>query len=167
MTTRLNLACGPDYRKGWINIDNGSQYPGEKIDIKADIIKLKWENNTVDNILVIHYLMYLTPPELDRLLKRWYGWIKVGGEIQIETGNIHSVCNQILKAETVGELHEAMKQLYGWGNTHGHKWAWCPGSVKEALERAGFNEIVSSLGHYHGKPERDFVINAKKTLCEK
>lgn len=162
--TLLNLACGTDYREDWINIDNGSQYPNAKLDKKADILKLKWKDNSVDVILVLHYLMYCTPPEVDMLLKRWHGWLKDGGILEIETGNVYAVCKSILKAKNLYELHgcNAIGQLYGWGNTHGHRWAWSPVALKAAMEHAGFKDIALSQGYYHKNPERDFVISAKK-----
>jgi hypothetical protein len=162
---KLNLACGADYRNDWINIDNNSQ--GDfKVDIKKDILKLKWKKNSVDSILVIHYIMYCTPPELDMLLKRWYGWLKVGGELQIETGNLYEICKNILKCNTIEELHgkNCLRQVFGWEETHGHKWLWAPIVVKDAMERAGFKEVELAKGYYHENPTRDFVINGKKTL---
>lgn len=162
--TLLNLACGIDYRTDFINIDNGSQYPDAKIDKKADILKLKWKDNSVDVILVLHYLMYCTPPEVDMLLKRWYGWLKKGGLIEVETGNVYSVCKSILKARNLQELHgpDCIGQLFGWDNTHGHKWAWSPVALKDAFQRAGFTDIKMAKGFFHGNPERDFLISAKK-----
>lgn len=162
--TLLNLACGEDYRLGWINIDDGSQYPNAKVDKKADILKLKWKANSVDVILVLHYLMYCTPPEVDMLLKRWHGWLKKGGLIEVETGNVYSVCRSILKAKTLEELHgsDCIGQLFGRDNTHGHKWAWSPFALKAAFENAGFTDVKMAQGFFHGKPERDFVISAKK-----
>jgi predicted SAM-dependent methyltransferase len=156
--TILNLACGNDYREDHINIDDNSQ-GNFKVDKKADVKKLKWKDNSVDRILVIHYVMYLTPPELDNLLKRWYGWLKKEGTIVIETGNIYSICKRIMQAKTISELHgkDCIRQLFGWENTHGHKWVWSPITIQDALERAGFKTGLYK-GYFHDNPGRDFVI---------
>jgi ubiquinone/menaquinone biosynthesis C-methylase UbiE len=160
---KLNLGCGTDYRVGFVNIDDNSQ--GKfKVDVEANVHTLEYEPETVSHILVIHLICYFTPPELDEALRRWYQWLIPGGQLQIESGNIYSVCKHILKAKTINELHgkQCIRQLYGWESSHGHKWAWAPITVKDAMEQVGFKEIGLAKGYYHHNPERDFVINGKK-----
>lgn len=156
----LNLASGREYRQGWINIDNKQMYHGDfNVDLEADVFDLQWDDNTVDLILVNHFIQYVTPDKLDMLLKRWYGWLKDEGSIYIEAGNILSVCEYILNASTVEQLHDknGIMQLYGIDDNIWNKWAWCPASLTQAMDRAGYKELFTGNGHFHGNPKRGFI----------
>ncbi len=158
--TKLNLACGRDYRKDWVNIDNQQMYHGDfKVDINANIFDLEWENDTVDIILVNHFIQYVTPAQMELLLKKWYGWLKDGGSIYIEAGDILSVCRRILEAKTVKELHDknGIMQLYGIDDNIWNTWAWCPASLTEYMNNAGFTNLFTGTGAFHNNPGRDFL----------
>ena len=93
---KLNLASGQMYLEGYINIDNASMYGGNmSVDKQADVFTLEWENNTVDEILLSHFAMYIPLQEMPVLLKRWYKWLKPGGKILIETGNVKAIAKEI------------------------------------------------------------------------
>lgn len=169
--TYLNLACGRDYRQSsedikWINIDNQQMYHGDfKVDLKADIFELdNTGSNDIDLILVNHFIQYVTPASMVILLKRWHRWLKPSGELIIEAGNILKVCENIVNAKTVAELHDknGIMQLYGIDDNIWNKWAWCPMSLRMYLEKAGFKDIKEEPGYYHQNPERDFLIKATK-----
>lgn len=156
----INIASGKEYRKGWINVDNKQMYHGEfEVDIEADVFDFDYVNNTVDVILVNHFIQYVTPDKMDILLRRWYGWLKDGGSIYIEAGNILRVCEYILKSRTIEELHgkNGIMQLYGIDDNIWNKWAWCPASLTQAMDKAGFRELFTGNGHFHVNPERDFI----------
>lgn len=54
---KLNIACGTDIRKGWVNIDHN---PELKPDIVCDIRKgLPFPDNAVDEIYCGHFLEHL------------------------------------------------------------------------------------------------------------
>ena len=55
---KLNLACGPVYLDGYINIDNKSHFPNIKVDMNADVFDLEFEENSIDEIVVSHFAMY-------------------------------------------------------------------------------------------------------------
>ena len=48
---KLNLACGPVYLDGYINIDNKSHFPDIKVDMNADVFDLEFEENSIDEIV--------------------------------------------------------------------------------------------------------------------
>jgi predicted SAM-dependent methyltransferase len=126
---KLNLASGHMYLEGYINIDNKSMYHGNMmVDKEADIFTLEWEDNTVDEIILSHFAMYIPYQEMEILLKRWLGWLKEGGKLIIETGNVKSIAQHILNNNDPSEINSSngVMQLFGWETTAGHKWAWCP-----------------------------------------
>jgi len=162
---KLNLASGQHYLQGYINIDNKSMYHGDmQVDREADIFILDWENNAVDEIILSHFAMYISFQEMNVLLQKWYGWLKDGGKIIIETGNVKSIAKHILENDDPNEINSAngVKQLFGWETTAGHKWAWCPETLGELLFKAGFKEVEVGDGFFHNNPKRDFLIVGTK-----
>ena len=53
---KLNLGCGNDVREGYINIDKYNI----KADVKADIMKLPYENDSVNEILISHVIEHIS-----------------------------------------------------------------------------------------------------------
>ncbi len=162
---KLNLACGFMYLEGYINIDDFSQYGGRmRADKMEDVKTLEWEDNTVDEILVSHFAMYIHVLEMPILLKRWHGWLKDGGKLIIETGDLKAIARNIL-ASTDPEVingSNGVKQLYGWETTTGHTWAWCYDTLAPLLAEAGFKEFGWTYGGTHENPERDITVTAIK-----
>ena len=158
---KLNLASGQQYIDGYINIDNKSMYQGNmQVDREGDIFTLEWEDNSVDEILLSHFAMYIGLEEMPILLKRWYGWLKEGGKIIIETGNVKSIAKYILDNNDPDLINSSngVMQLFGWQSTAGHKWAWCPETLAWELHKVGFKDLEAGGGHFHSNPERDFLI---------
>jgi hypothetical protein len=162
---KLNLASGQHYIPGYINIDNKSMYYGNmQIDKEADVFTLEWEDNTVDEIVLSHFAMYIGFKEMQVLLNRWHGWLKDEGKIIIETGNVKSIAKHILENNNPDEINNSngVMQLFGWETTEGHKWAWCPETLGDLLFKAGFKEVEVGDGHFHNNPKRDFLIVGTK-----
>jgi hypothetical protein len=158
---KLNLASGHMYLEGYVNIDNKSMYHGNMmVDKEADIFTLEWEDNTVDEIILSHFAMYIPYQEMEILLKRWLGWLKEGGKLIIETGNVKSIAQHILSNNDPNEINgsNGVMQLFGWETTAGHKWAWCPETLGDLMNKAGFKDIDAYEGYFHNNPKRDFLI---------
>lgn len=150
---KLNLACGNDYRDGYINIDNGSMFPDSKIDIKADIKNLAYPEEYVDEILLSHIVMYFRPEELLPLFITLHSWLKIGGILKIETINLNEVLNH-------RSNEKLLIPLFGKPGTEPHKWAWTFTSLYALLQEAGFEEIEPEVAVKN--PIRDFTIIATK-----
>jgi hypothetical protein len=154
---KINLASGRDYREGYLNVDNLSMRTWQ-VDIKADVFEFDTKDK-FEEILLSHFAMYIPQPQMLPLLKRWHGWLTDGGRIIIETGDVKKIAKTILESKNTDE---EVKNLFGWGETVGSKWSWCPETLKPLLEEAGFRDIEARDGKYHGKPERDFIITGTK-----
>lgn len=158
---KLNLASGQMYLDGYINIDNMSMYNGSmKVDKQADIFTLDWDNNTVDEIILSHFAMYIELNQMNELLKKWYGWLKPNGRIVIETGDVKAIAKYILETDDPDLINgsNGVMQLFGWESTKGHKWAWCEQTLGLSLFQAGFRNIETGRGYFHNNPVRDFLI---------
>src|SRR5579863_148355 len=61
---KLNIGCGTDYKKGWINIDNNSDENIKKLDLNWDLRNpLPFKDNSVDFIFNEHFIEHLTVEE--------------------------------------------------------------------------------------------------------
>lgn len=169
--SRLNLACGPVYLQGYVNIDNKSQFPDIRVDLDADVYTLNFEENTIEEIVVSHFAMYIMgghdspeePNQMRQLLARWNSWLMPGGRLVMETANIKKVAEFIANCDDPIELQggKGLKQFYGWKNTYGHKWGWCPELLIPLFEQTGYVDIGIYEAIFHSK-ERDFIIAGYK-----
>jgi len=162
---KLNLASGQDYRQGYINIDNKSMYHGYmKVDHEADVLTMDWQENTVEEILLSHFAMYIGLHEMQPLLKKWYKWLNKNGKLVIETGNLKSICQTILSSDDPNIINgsNGAIQLFGDETTVGHKWCWCPETLSPLLYNAGFSKVEEREAYVHHNPSRDFLLVAFK-----
>jgi len=163
--TKLNLACGEQYLKGYVNIDNKSMYYGNMVvDMEADIFTLEWESNSVEEIILSHFAMYIDYKTMKVLLKKWFDWLIPGGRIVIETGDVKAIAKHILENDDPNEINgsNGVMQLFGWETTAGHKWAWCQETLAQQMAAVGFTTIEVGRGHFHNNPKRDFLIVGTK-----
>ena len=155
---KINLGCGEDYKEGWINIDKD---PKHRAEMTCDIETFSTLDYSADEILLSHVLMYLRPEQLKPLLIRWYGWLKEGGKLTMETADFRKLCN-IVSTEPVEDIvmSDGMINIFGKENEPPHTWGWTSRSLITLLEEIGFKNIVRTDGDK--KPLRDF-----KLICEK
>lgn len=160
---KLNLASGNDYREGYINIDNQSMNQG-KVDIKNNIFSLKWHEDSVDEILLCHFMMYIDTIQAPMLFKKWFSWLKKDGILIIETGDLKKIAKIILDNSDPSTINgtNGVMQLFGWDKTKDHTWAWCQETLIPLLVEAGFIIEKYFDGGLHNRPERDITIIAKK-----
>ena len=169
-SVKLNLACGEYYLGGYTNIDNNS-HGNYTVDKKADIFDLSYEEDSVDEILLSHFMMYVDRSAAPAFLKKLYGWLKPRGILVVETGDLKYIAKNILNTDNpdIIEGKDGVTQLFGWDgsaegrpNSQGHKWAWCPETLEPLFIGAGFSETIISRGKHHDNPERDFIIKGIK-----
>lgn len=151
---KLNLGNGNDYRPGYTNIDKSEDVNS---DIYCDIRDYDGtDDDSVDEILLSHVVMYLRPEELDPLLTRWHGWLKVGGTIEIETINFDQVMEHAMK----NDKSFGLDCIFGTEVTQTHRWGWNITRLRDIMIKNGFTDLKVSDGSKN--PNRDFKIIAKK-----
>lgn len=157
---KVNLGSGKDYRDGYINVDDGSIFDTKR-DITADIFDYDMPLNSVDEILLSHVAMYIRPDEMDCLLARWYGWIKDGGRIEIETIDLEKAMEWASNPFEDQKAHDwGLINIFGTKETGPHRWGWTVSRLAERLTLAGFKSITRTVGEK--KPNRDYKLMATK-----
>jgi predicted SAM-dependent methyltransferase len=148
----LNIGCGTDYKKGWINIDNNSDNNIEKLDLNWDLRKpLPFEDNTVDYIFNEHFIEHLTVEESRATLSDLRRILKLGGVMRIAMPDLEAVVNTYLnvpldKDPVIKEFNidfvqtsaEWINMSFSWW---GHKWLYDWEELERRLREVGFTDI--------------------------
>lgn len=162
---KLNIGCGSDYIKDWLNV---GIFPEKEIsygmikEISGAAVlhfdmtnKLPMKDGSVKYIYASHFIEHLNFEEGVKLLERCYDLMRSGAVIRLTFPDlelwVRNYCenntdffekykNYFLKnkspeVKTKGEIF--MSQVHGWG----HKWNWDFESMKHILGEIGFNNI--------------------------
>lgn len=88
-TVKINLGCGKDIRKGWINVDVVAKL---KPDIVHDLSQpLPFKDNFADYILAQDILEHFTREDLSDVIAEIARVLKVGGVLEIRVPNLEDI----------------------------------------------------------------------------
>jgi len=158
---KYNLACGNDYREGYINVDDGSML-GNKFDVRDSVFNFQPLRESADEILVSHFIMYANVHKALKLFEKWFFALKKGGTLIIETQDLKKICKNILESNNPQVINDNVVQFYGAGATAGHYWTWCEETIVPLLKYVGFKKIERFEGGFKQRKDRDFTIKATK-----
>jgi len=162
---KLNLGCGRDKKEGYINIDMVKLY---EPDIIADVRKLPFEKESVDEIFAQDILEHLGMKDINKSLKSWYQVLKEGGKLTIQTPNIESISKNILNNQDFEYQRMLVLRIFGgWGNEENHhKSIFTPTMINKLLTDVGF-EVINLYPVKDLKTadyDTNMVIECKKKL---
>jgi predicted SAM-dependent methyltransferase len=101
---KLHCFCGPIYLDGWVNLDISD---ANKVDIKADILQIHFDENTFDAIYGCHGLEHISYyQDTVECLSRFYKWLKPGGILRLAVPDLGLATEMYVDS---GDL----KSLYG------------------------------------------------------
>jgi len=164
---RLHLGCGDDIRPEYINIDKFDiRTPGV---ISGDIISLdEFEDNSVDEILIIETIEHLNYQEFDAAVKNWYRVLKPKAFLQTECPDLEEVSKEIVAK---GLTQQLTWEIYGqywrpwdakWNGSEilagqFHKNGFTFNKLKDIALDAGFNS-VEKMGNEYKKYKNPFSL---------
>lgn len=151
-TIKLNVGCGTDYKKGWVNIDNNSDDNIEKLDVNFDLRKpLPYKDGTVDFIFNEHFIEHLTIEESQKSIKDFMRVLKKGGVLRIAMPDLEGAIalyqdpdwqkKPFIKRfdlQFVKTKAELLNMSFNWW---GHKWLYDWEELERRLDDAGFTNI--------------------------
>lgn len=147
---KLNVGCGTDYKKGWINIDNNSDN-----NIKEDRLDLNWdlrnplpfEDNSVDFIFNEHFIEHLTVDEGQRAIKDFMRVLKPGGIMRIATPDLEITVDKYMntplkedptiKTFRLSFIKTRAERINMAFHRWGHKWLYDWEELERRLLEAG------------------------------
>lgn len=186
---KLNLGCGPDIRKDYINVDISSNIKGVKI-VDLNSTPWPWPWESVEEILMLDILEHFSHRKTrDTLFEVWRvlkqdGFVDIqvpdfeqcslalnmqtgmicnrcGYQFSEEDSNVNKKCGRCSQNIFV-IAEEGMRRLYGGQNYDGnwHNAAFTKKTLIHLLENIGFD--CSFLEVHHQKLNWNFKVRAVK-----
>jgi predicted SAM-dependent methyltransferase len=148
----LNVGCGTDYKKGWINIDNNSDDNIQKLDFNWDLRNpLPFPENSVDYIFNEHFLEHLTVEEGQKSIRDFMRVLKKGGVMRVAMPDLDEAISLYLdpkwrkrafvkrfNMEFVQTNAELLNMSFRWW---GHMWLYNWEELDRRLHEAGCANI--------------------------
>lgn len=135
---KLNLGCGGDYKKDYINIDAFDSTVADRIMSSTDI---KLSNNTVDEVLIYQLIEHLGIAGSIYTLSECFRVLKPKKQLLIETPDLQKSFEIYVKGE-----REDRKNILPW--IYGvdipgmsHRFCYPDDLLEETLQKIGFTNI--------------------------
>lgn len=165
---------------GYVNID----YPpvehtvqsGLTADRYEDIVELKFDAGTVDEVRLHHVFEHFTRQVAMALLCRWTDWLKPGGLLRIETPDVMACARALLSPfRSDGYKQQVIRHLFG---SHEAKWAghwdgWYESRFRETLGALGYRNLRIARNRWGAlrnievvgeRSERKFTIDEYRSI---
>lgn len=155
---KLNLGCGGDYKKNFLNVDAFDSPIADKIMNATD---LKLEDNSVDEIVASQSIEHLGIAGSIYTLSECFRVLKPKGKLIIETPDLRASFEKYLKGN-----RETRKNILPWiygVNMQGmqHRFCFPEDLLEEFLEKRGFINIKKEYLEF------DKYQPILKMVCEK
>jgi len=135
---RLNLGCGNDKRKGYINIDIRAEV---NPDLLHDLTqKLPYPDNSIDEIIAKDVVEHFSHHQVELILKDWYRVLKPNGNIYIQTPDAEAICRKFLERKGIADWKRFSYWMFGAQDypQNYHKTAFNIEGLRSLLEAIGF-----------------------------
>lgn len=148
---KLNLGCGGDVKRGWINIDEREHSPGI---LKHDLsLGIPCPDDSVDYIYAEHFIEHLDLVDGILFLQECRRVLTAEGVMRLSTPNLAEFCKLYQFAARGDDYLLRQWISYGWNPSSacvmmneefrlwGHKFIYDGEELSLSLHRAGFNRI--------------------------
>jgi SAM-dependent methyltransferase len=157
VSVRINLCCGQSIFSDYVNVD---AYSNPGVDVVMDARDLKYDDNSVDEVVMFHAIEHFTLDDACMLIRRIFGWLKPGGHLLIEAPDVVKAVKNAKNGDfdTVQNIFGDLVELRKGKDGYQHKWGWTGALCQQELASAGF--LVGNVedGIAHERPWRDFRI---------
>ena len=155
---KLHLGCGPRYIDGYINIDI---QPHDTVDIVCDVMKLPYEENSIDLIyscgMLEHFgvnrnLAFFRHTSWMDVLNYWCKLLKPDGQLYISVPDFEASCYEYLENRDIESLFGCL-QSNQWNPEDLHGMIFDYKLLSRGLTETGFKDIKK----YNWKEFEPFV----------
>lgn len=162
---RMNLGCGPDLKKGWLNVDSVYQ-PGIDVwDARGGALPQYLDQ--FDFVLVNHVLCTMNHFEVDQVLHNLREVMRHGGIIQIIDMDLlkafeayQNGAGDHIPAEGRTIDEQFCKHVSGYGT---RKSLYTATYLVDLLQRHGFqNILVKRTSEHDLRPKESLIVEAQR-----
>lgn len=144
---KLNLGCGSDYRRGWLNVD---PHAGGIADLSSSLVESDLPKNSFEEVLLRQVIEHLGYCGAFLSFAAIYRLLKEGGLIVIETPDIEASCAQFLTERDAARKEAILCWIYGTEDPGmGHRFCFPEECLASLLEKSGF--VVEAVERNGGK----------------
>lgn len=163
---RLHLGCGERYLEGYLNIDfppsEHSVQTASPADLHADITRLSYEPGSVGEVRLHHVFEHFDRVTAIRLLIDWYGWLREGGLLVIETPDFEASARRFAKRRFRKQRGAIVRHVFG---SQEASWAfhadgWYEEKFREVLGRLGYEVTAAERSSW--KATDNITVTAAK-----
>lgn len=154
---KLHLGCGKNHFDGFINID---QRQTSATDLECDIVRLPFDDNTIDRIETYHVIEHMPRHDVPRALKEWFRVMKPNGTLIIECPDFDRTAKEYLDGR-----EDRIDNIFGLQRFPGdtHLFGYNFKRLKALVQNAGFADVTeSSPQDYHKDLEPCLRLEARK-----
>lgn len=147
----VHLGCGDVYLRGYLNVDlppaEGTASGTSRPDVESDVTLVACPPDTLAEVRLHHLFEHFDRAHALALLLRWYGWLRPGGRLTIETPDFEA-CVDGFAARSYEQQSVILRHVFGsqeapWAQ---HLDGWSPARFRHALAELGFTDITTSAG---------------------
>jgi predicted SAM-dependent methyltransferase len=125
---RLNLGCGNDIKEGYINIDKFNNTNG--VDLNADIMKLPFKDETIDEVYISHVLEHFSFDGVQLIFKEINRVLMIGGDLEIYVPDFQTCVNDWNESDN---KWSSLERIFG-SQSHPGNYHFC-GYTLETLKK--------------------------------
>lgn len=136
---KLNLGSGDSHIEGFLGID----LYDDRADLKADMTKLPFANESVEEIIAYHCLEHVTPYDINEVLEECNRVLIPGGKIAVEMPDLIEICKDFPLVPKE-QKYVLINEMYGYGEHTGqhHYFGWYDEILMDHLFSHGFDNCV-------------------------
>lgn len=161
---RVNLGSGDRKKDGYINVDKYD----ESADQQMDLMDLKFENESIDELNSSHSLEHFDKFELEKVLNECYRVLKFGGIFNIEVPNFEYVIKNWISKDEQDRWGFAEDMIFGLRTNPGqiHKIGFTKDRLTDLLNKHGFEIEKSDIIWSHDQESISIKAIKKDILLE-
>lgn len=147
---KLNLGCGKDIKREYINIDLFSDDQRVKKHNVENLDDIAFDES-VDEILALDILEHISYNKTIEVLKNWYSKLRIGGKLIIQSPCIDLICNRLMSEIGREEIEIMLARIFSVDDEgmH-HRTALSLRTIEIYLQEAGFKnkaELETNFGN--------------------
>ena len=113
------------------------------VDLKCNVQKLPYTNNTVDEILSVNLIEHLKYGDFIKALREWHRVLRPNGLLIIDVENIKTVVKMFEEVKNREEIEWILRMVYCHARDKYdvHHWGYYPEYLESILEENGFGKF--------------------------